>query len=369
MRLSLVGFIITCLASTQALVAAEQKPLKVFFLTQSGSFEHSVVKRPAQDKLSLAEETMIKIGKDSGVFETRCSKDATLITPALLAETDVIMLYSQGDILGTNEPVTPKTPETEWQKKNEKLGITKDNWDAFYAWLKSGKALVGIHSATDTGKNFTPYRQLINGAFVSHPWTSKSTNTITNHEPTHPTVAMWEPEFSFTEEIYLHRDYDLTAVRLLMSLNMEKTKLKRAHFIPVAWVRDYGEGRMFYTNFGHNESTWKDERFHKHILEGVRWAAKITDGPSKPNPELQVELEKKSKEAGYIAGVKDLAKISGKDEAELIAAWNKAITKNASAKESLYGKIESVLNAGEKDKDKKEEMIKKAVEAVLAAAQ
>jgi len=348
--------------------AADSKPLKVFFLTQSGGFEHSAVKRPAVDKLSLAEEVVTAIGKESGVFTVTCSKDATKITPELLKDLDVMMFYSTGDILGKNETVKSKTPEEEWVKAKEPIPFTEDTWKAYDAWLKSGKAMVGIHSATDTGANFKPFHSLINGSFAGHPWGSGTPVEFTNHEPSHPTVAMWPEEFGFKEEIYQYKNYDMTAVRVLLSLNMEKTGLKMPRLVPVSWVRDYEQGRLFYTNLGHNESTWKNPVYQQHILAGIKWAAKLIDGPSKPNPELQLELEKKSKAAGYAAAVTNLAELSGKDAATLKAAWDKAVATDAGNADKLFGMIDGARRIdAKKEPEKRTAEIAKAAEAVLAA--
>ena len=348
--------------------AADSKPLKVFFLTQSGGFQHSAVKRPAQDKLSLAEETLTAIGKDSGVFTVQCSKDATLITPALLKDLDVMVFYSTGSILGKNEPVKAKTPEEEWVQKNEPIPFTEDTWNAYDAWLKSGKAMVGIHSATDTGANFKPYYSLINGSFAGHPWGAGTEVTFTNHELTHPVVAMWPAEFAFKEETYQYKNYDMTAVRLLLSLNMEKTAPKMPRLVPVSWVRDYDKGRMFYTNLGHNETTWKNPLYQQHLLAGIKWAAHLIDGPSKPNPELQLELEKKSKAVGYAAAITELAQLSGKDEAALKAAWDKAVAADAGNADKLFGQLDNARHIdAKKEPEKRTAEIAKAAEAILAA--
>jgi uncharacterized protein len=348
--------------------AADSKPLKVFFLTQSGGFQHSVVKRPAQGQLSLAEETVTAIGKESGVFTVTCSKDASLITPELLKDLDVVMFYSTGPILGKNEPVKAKTPEEEWGQKNESIPFTEDTWNAFDAWLKSGKAMVGIHSATDTGANFKPYYSLINGSFAGHPWGAGTQVEFTNHEPSHPAVAMWPAEFGFKEETYQYKNFNMSAVRVLISLNMEKTELKLPRFVPVSWVRDYDKGRLFYTNLGHNESTWKNPIYQKHILEGLKWAAKLTDGPSKPNPEVQVEAEKKAKAVGYAAVRDDLVKQSGTDAAALTAAWDKAIAADAGNADKFVSMIEGARKIdGKKEPEKRKAELAKAVEAILAA--
>lgn len=360
---------VALVAGIGAADAADTKPLKVFFLTQSGGFQHSVVKRPAIDKLSMAEEIVTAIGKESGVFTVQCSKDASLITPELLKDVDVMMFYSTGNILGKNQPVTRKTPEEEWVKKgDEPLAITEDAWNAFDAWLKSGKAMVGIHSATDTGGNFKPFHSLINGTFAGHPWNSGHDVVFTNHEPSHPAVAMWPAEFGFKEEIYQYKNYEPAAVRVLLSLNMEKTPLKQPRLVPVSWVRDYEKGRLFYTNLGHNESTWKNPLYQQHLLAGLKWAARLVDGPSTPNPELQAEIEKKSKAAGYSVAANTLAEISGKDVATLKAAWDKAVAADPANADRFFNQIEGAKRIdGKKEPEKRAAEIAKVVEALLAA--
>jgi hypothetical protein len=179
---------------------------------------------------------------------------------------------------------------------------------------------------------------------------------------------MWPAEFGFNEEIYQYKNYDPAAVRVLLSLNMEKTSLKMPRLVPVSWVRDYDQGRLFYTNLGHNESTWKNPLFQQHLLAGLKWAAKQVDGPSKPNPELQAEVEKKSKAAGYAAGIASLAEISGKDAATLSAAWSKAVAADAGNADRLFGLIENARKVdGKKEPEKRTAEIAKAVDAVLAA--
>ena len=41
---------------------------------------------------------------------------------------------------------------------------------------------------------------------------------------------------------------------------------------PMAWTRNDGDGRVFYTGLGHEQSTWEDPRFQKLLLNGIKWA-------------------------------------------------------------------------------------------------
>ena len=161
-------------------------------------------------------------------------------------------------------------------------------------WVKSGKAFIGMHAATDTLKKMQPYYEMINGSFAGHLWGAGGTYTFTNHEPTHPTVAMFPASFDWKDEIYQYSHFNPESVRVLLSLDLAKSKPQAPYHVPVSWVRDVGTGRLFYTNLGHNPETWTNETYQKHIMTGIRWALKMIDGPSVPNPAVSYEQSIKS---------------------------------------------------------------------------
>lgn len=183
--------------------------------------------------------------------------------------------------------------------------------EAILDFVKSGKAFIGTHSATDTFGDFPGYVSMINGNFAGHPWGGGTLCTFTNHDPSHPAVKMYPAEFQWKDEIYQYRSFDPTAVRVLLSLNMAKTSPKMPYQVPVSWVREFGAGRIFYTNLGHNDVTWKDKTFQSHLLGGIRWALKLETGSAVPNPEISALENAKS----YIATAAAEAK---RDAAPLI---------------------------------------------------
>ena len=245
---------------------AQAAPKKILVITQSRGFTHGVVRRPKKG-LCLVEKTLADIGKKSGVFTTVNSQDAIKsITRENLKQFDGIFFYTTGMLLPAGDPR-----------------------DALMDFIKSGKAFVGTHSAADTFKQYKGYVSMINGSFAGHPWGGGSTNGFLNHEPNHPTVAMLGKEFMWKDEIYQYNNFEPSSVRVLFSLNMAKSKPQMPYHVPVCWVRSFGKGRVFFTNLGHNNSTWENEMYHKHLVEGFKWALKITDGPSEPNPEMQAQ--------------------------------------------------------------------------------
>ena len=40
--------------------------------------------------------------------------------------------------------------------------------------------------------------------------------------------------------------------------------------LPLAWAKTHGAGRAFYTALGHREDLWRDDRFQRHVLGGIR---------------------------------------------------------------------------------------------------
>jgi len=66
---------------------------------------------------------------------------------------------------------------------------------------------------------------------------------------------------------------------------------------PIAWCKEYGKGRVFYTSLGHREDVWDpntapnfkrenskevSELYQKHILGGIRWALGLEKGSARP---------------------------------------------------------------------------------------
>jgi hypothetical protein len=158
--------------------------------------------------------------------------------------------------------------------------------EAFRNWVKGGKAFVGMHAATDTLKAMPAYSELVNGAFAGHPWGGGGTHFFVNHETAHPTVTMFPASFQWKDEIYQYNNFNPEAVRVLLSLDTVQSSPKAPYHVPVAWVREVGTGRLFYTNLGHNASTWTEDAYQKHVVAGIRWALRLIDGPAAPNPEV-----------------------------------------------------------------------------------
>jgi type 1 glutamine amidotransferase len=60
--------------------------------------------------------------------------------------------------------------------------------------------------------------------------------------------------------------------------------------VPVSWVRTAGDGRVFYTNFGHREDTFANPMIVKHMIDGIQYA--LGDLPADATPTDKIENRK-----------------------------------------------------------------------------
>jgi type 1 glutamine amidotransferase len=180
-----------------------------------------------------------------------------------------------------------------------------------------------MHAATDTLKKSDAYVEMIGGHFAGHPWNAGGEHAFVVHDPSHPVASMLGERFRWKDEIY---QYDLRYkpenLRVLVSIDMPASTPKEPWHVPVAWVREYGKGRVFNTNFGHNDATWKEPRFQKHMEQGIAWALGRFDAPAEPNPDVQA--------AEYVrSAVAAAAAVVNTNADDLLAKANAKIATNS----------------------------------------
>ncbi|MFO1002560.1 MAG: ThuA domain-containing protein [Planctomycetaceae bacterium] len=265
--------------------ASDKARSRILMVTQSQGFMHGSVRRPdgaePSKKLAAAEIAMIELGQKTDLFSVDCTQDvAADFTKANLQNYDIVMFYTTGS-----------------------LPIAEQDRDYFFKeWLTAkGHGFIGFHSAADTYGDYQPYWDMVGGTFDGHPWNAGNTVTITVHEPEHPTMKPFGKEFTIKDEIYQYKNWQPEKVRVLMSLDMSRCKPSAPYHVPVAWVKSYGEGRVYFNNLGHNELTWADSRYLESITAGIKWIRGDVEAESIPNPELSAKEEEKAKAAAATA--------------------------------------------------------------------
>jgi uncharacterized protein len=170
----------------------------------------------------------------------------------------------------------------------------------FIDWIKSGKGFVGMHSATDTFPGFPPYIEMIGGEFKTHG--AQVEVDAINQDPQCPACRHLPATWTVFDEIYQLKNFERSKVHGLLTLDKHPNDKTPGDY-PIAWCKEYGKGRVFYTSLGHREdiwdAQWKDgkgdrknspaiaEAYQQHILGGIKWALGLEKGDAKPQTAVQ----------------------------------------------------------------------------------
>ena len=242
--------------------APRTRPLPtLILLTQPQGFVHDVVKR--DDGPSRVEVTFDELAKRTGLFRVEWTDDVTTLSPQRIRAARLIVFYTTGD-----------------------LPVTEEQFDAFESWLNDGGGFLGIHCATDTLLSHPRYPLIIGAKFDGHPWEHDATVTIKVHEPEWEACQAFGESYTLTEEIYQYKDFDPTQVRVLISLDMRRTELKKPYHVPIAWCREYGKGKVFYTELGHRDDVWTNPKYQAHLVGAIRWLLGEDKRDARPNPDV-----------------------------------------------------------------------------------
>ena len=239
-----------------------EKPKKVLVYSHASGFKHASIPTGAKALRVMAERTK--------AFEAIFTISTEEFTPDGLAQ-------YQGLIFNNCTKV-------------QKAFAGKKQREAILDFIRNGKAFIGFHSASDGGMpDWHEYTDMIGGCFAGHPWGAGGNWPFFVEDVEHPvTSAFTNKEFMFSDEIYQYKGYDRSKLRILVGLDSVKSGKKgnsESMDYPVSWVRSYGKGRIFYSNFGHNKATWWTPFMLQHFLDGIQWALGDLKGPSESIPQ------------------------------------------------------------------------------------
>jgi type 1 glutamine amidotransferase len=143
---------------------------------------------------------------------------------------------------------------------------------ALVTYVRSGGALVGFHSATDTFHHWAAYLRMIGGEFSHHPL--PSTQRMVVEDRGNAATRSLPASFRIKEEFYVFKHEPRAGAHVLMRLDTGAGGPDQ----PLVWCRRFGLGRVFYDALGHFPQTWQDPRQVALVSGGLAWAVHL--GPS-----------------------------------------------------------------------------------------
>ena len=220
------------LALTACVPAAYGRDLQVLFLGDNGP--HQPSKRFAVFQPALAER---------GIALTY-TEDVSKLELENLKRFDALVLYANID------------------------RIDPQHADALLRYVEEGGGFVPLHCATFCFRNSREMVALMGAQFQRHGTGVFRTQIA---ERDHPVMNGFNG-FESWDETYVHHMHN-EKDRTVLAYRVDSEGRE-----PWTWVRTQGNGRVFYTAWGHDLRTWRNPGFHNLVERGIRWAAKDDPG-------------------------------------------------------------------------------------------
>ena len=257
-------------AALPATAAPAKKPHKLLVFWRCEGFFHG-------DGISQGNKCLERLGQKTGAFTTDFSREWEALDAANLAKYD-------GLVLNSTTGLDP-TPERK---------------QALLDFIHGGKAIIGIHAATDNFGKWPEGQKLMGGRFAGHPWHGDGTWAFKLDDPAHPLCrAFGGKGFTLKDEIYQFRDaYTRSDRRVLLAIDLSdattagaigpdpKTGKPRGcrsdGDYAVSWIKNVGQGRLFYCSLGHNGSVFQQPAIVQFYLGGIQWALGDIEADASP---------------------------------------------------------------------------------------
>ncbi len=136
---------------------------------------------------------------------------------------------------------------------------------ALLDYVSGGGGFVPLHCASYCFRNSQAIVALMGAQFQRHG-TGVFRTTIETGQQQHPIMRGFGG-FESWDETYVHHLHN-EKDRTVLSYRVDASGRE-----PWTWIRTHGDGRIFYTAWGHDQRTWGNAGFQNLVERGIRWAA------------------------------------------------------------------------------------------------
>jgi type 1 glutamine amidotransferase len=276
---------------------AQVTPKHVLVVSTTAGFRHS--------SIETAEKILGDLAQQSGAFTVEYAR----VAPNAPEFKDADGKQDKAKYQAAVKTVLAEKMSADALKKYDAVIFVNTTGDlplpdpqGFVDWVASGKGFIGMHSAADTfdktssSAGFRPYVEMLGAEFKTHG-AQVSVDAI-NQDKDCAACRHLPDSWTVFDEIYQMNSFDRTKVHGLLTLDKHPNNKTPGDY-PIAWIKEHGKGRVFYTSFGHREdvwdATWKDAKtgerknspevalaYQQHILGGIKWALGLEKGDAKP---------------------------------------------------------------------------------------
>jgi type 1 glutamine amidotransferase len=248
--------------------ATPKRPRRVLVFWRADAIQHKAGVPAANKMIEL-------LARRTGAFQADFSRDYDVLDQKILSQYDAIVMNSTAH-----------------------LAIPDDaKKAALLDYVRKGGGVVGIHAAIDTFKDWPAGAEVIGATFAGHPFVPTGTWGVKIEAPGDPLTRVFEGKgFVIHDEIYeMGEPFTRSDRRVLLTLDLAdpgvtavvrgipgKEPVHRAdRDFAVAWVKRYGEGKVFYASFGHIADPFENPAIVRFYLGGIQYALGDVDAIDK----------------------------------------------------------------------------------------
>jgi type 1 glutamine amidotransferase len=198
------------------------------------------------------------MGEKTGAFTADFTRDYDAFDPKVLANYDAIVMNSTAH-----------------------LAMPESAKRAYLDFVRRGGGVVGIHAAIDTFRNWPEGAAVIGATFANHPWHPTGTWAVKLEEPDHPLLRAWAGKnFRMHDEFYEMGDpYTRADRRVLLTVDLSDPATagvpglhRKDKDFALSWIKRFGQGRVFYCDFGHLGEPFQNPAVLQYYLDGIQYA-------------------------------------------------------------------------------------------------
>src|SRR6266550_8186832 len=217
------------------------------------------------------------MGKYTGAFEPTFSNDLDLLKYPKIKEFDAVFF---NNVCG----MVHNDPEV-------REGILR--------FVREGGGIGGNHAVTFADNNWPEFAEMMGGWAGAHHTEKQA---IKVDDPNSPlTKSFGAASFEHTDEFYqfpMYAPYSRQKQHVLLSIDVEKSdRATNNRFCTectrtdqdygLAWIKEYGKGRTYFTPLGHTDIFYEDPRWTNHLMAAIQYILGDLDADATPSAKIK----------------------------------------------------------------------------------
>jgi len=228
---------------------------------------------------AYANEAFRLMGEKTGAFQAVVSREAAVFEPQSLKKFDAVFFNNNVGNLFTDAKLRQSLVE----------------------FVYGGGGLMGVHGTTvaftqwpGAKEDWPEFGLMIGGRGANHRDSNEHVIAKLDDAES-PLNRCFEGRFEYRDEIFrVHDPYSRKRLRVLMSIDLEKTDLNQGgpprgaivradNDYALAWIRNYGRGRTFYCTIAHNPPVFSDPLMLRFYLGAAQFVLGDLPAPTTPS--------------------------------------------------------------------------------------